>query len=69
MNPEYSLFQDIQNGDFFVVTTDRINRFSIPKQFKQYRSYKSMALALLEMKRLQTERGTSLPYFLREQAS
>ncbi len=69
MNPEYTLFQDIQNGDFFVVTTDRVNRFSIPKQFREYRSYKSVALALLEMKRLQNARGTALPYFLREQAS
>jgi len=69
MNPEYTLFQDTQNGDFFIVTTDRVNRFCIPSQFKQYRSYKSAALALLEMKRVQTLRDTKLPYFLVEQAS
>ena len=68
MNPEYTLFQDTQNGDFFIVTTDRVNRFSIPSQFKQYCSYKSAALALLEMKRMQASRDTQLPYFLMEQA-
>jgi hypothetical protein len=69
MNPEYIIFEDIINGDFFIVTLDRVSRYPIPKQYKQISTHNHVKPAMIEMKRLQKLRDAQIPEFLREQAS
>jgi hypothetical protein len=68
MKPIYVLHLDLSNGQYFIVTRNKTEKLITPPAFRALREFRSNALAILEMNRLQAIRNHSMPAFLVEQA-